>query len=199
MATVINLPRATAQVRREPVIPSPVIATIIVVLTEIMYFSGLVSAYNVIRAQLFGVWAPPGEIRLPVAATAFNTAILLLSGVLMCFAAQAYSREESKSRAPALFLQSIVLGAFFVCFQGYEWVKLIGYGMTLHSGIFASVFFLLIGSHALHVLVEVVVMLCCYLWMRQGRLSVGGMRAMQVFWLFVVGIWPILYRLVYFS
>jgi heme/copper-type cytochrome/quinol oxidase subunit 3 len=199
MATAINLVAPLTQDRRVPLIPSPVIATIILVLTEIMYFSGLISAYNVIRAQLFGVWAPPGEIRLPIAATAFNSVILLISGALMCFAAHSYARPETRKRAPGLFLQAILLGAFFVCFQGYEWVRLIGYGMTLQSSIFASVFFLLIGSHAVHVLIGVMAMLFCYLQMRRGRLSPGGMRAMQVFWLFVVGIWPILYRLVYFG
>ena len=33
---------------------------------------------------------------------------------------------------------------------------------------------------------------------RRRRLNLGHLRAMQVFWYFVVGIWPVLYGLVYF-
>jgi heme/copper-type cytochrome/quinol oxidase subunit 3 len=198
MATAINVPGALPR-GRQPLIPSAVIATLVLILTEVMYFCALISAFNVIRAQLFGNWAPPGDVRLPVAATAFNTALLLASGVTVWLSARAYKYPEGRTKAQLLLLVTITLGACFVGFQGYEWVKLVQYGMTMRSGIFGATFFMIIGSHGIHVLAAVLVMAFLYMRMLQGRLSLGALQAMQVFWLFVVGVWPILYRLVYFA
>ena len=60
------------------------------------------------------------------------------------------ARAKKVNRSPMtfwerLYLPAILLGAFFVLFQGYEWVKLIGWGMTLQSGIFGATFFITEG------------------------------------------------------
>lgn len=186
-------------VRRQPVVPSVILGTLIFVLTEVMYFSALVSSFLVIRSHVFGAWEPPGDIRLPVAATAFNTLILTVSGVLMYLATRAYARPEGREKAKRLFAPAILLGAFFVIFQGYEWVQLVRFGMTLQSGIFGATFFMLIGSHGIHVLAAVIVMALIYKKVAAGTLGLDAMRAMRIFWLFVVAVWPVLYRLVYFG
>ena len=198
MSTNTALP-GVHPVRRQPVVPSVILGTIIFVLTETMYFSALVSSFLVIRSRVFGEWTPPADIRLPVVATAFNTAVLVVSGILMYFATRAYARPGGRDLAKRLFGTAILLGAFFVIFQGYEWVKLIGWGMTLQSGIFGSTFFMLVGSHGLHVLAAVTVMAVLYRRLIAGKLKLDEMRAMRIFWLFVVGVWPVLYRLVYFG
>src|SRR4051812_41383193 len=98
-----------------------------------------------------------------------------------------------------LLSQAILLGSFFVIFQGYEWVHLIRYGLSMTSGIFGATFFLLIGSHGLHALIAVIAMALVYWKLVKGSLTADGLRAMSIFWLFVVGIWPVLYGLVYFG
>ena len=50
--------------------------------TEAMFFAGLVSAYWVLRSQVFP-WPPVGQPRLPILITGINTAILLLSGLAL--------------------------------------------------------------------------------------------------------------------
>jgi len=64
--------------------------------------------------------------------------------------------------------------------------------------VFGASFFLLIGTHGLHAVTAIVAM--GYLWLKMGKgtLQVEHLRAMTVYWLFIVGIWPVLYRLVYF-
>ena len=42
-------------------------------------------------------------------------------------------------------------------------------------------------------------MVLFYRRLAQDRLKVDSLRAMTVFWLFVVGVWPVLYGLVYFE
>jgi heme/copper-type cytochrome/quinol oxidase subunit 3 len=198
MSTITALPGAHP-IRRQPAVPSVILGTIIFVLTETMYFSALISSFLVIRSHVFGDWTPPADIRLPVAATAFNTAVLIVSGVLMYLATRVYARPGGRDLAKKLYLPAILLGAFFVVFQGYEWVKLIGWGMTMQSGIFGATFFMLVGSHGLHVLAAVILMAILYRRLAAGKLKLDEMRAMRLFWLFVVAVWPVLYRLVYFA
>jgi heme/copper-type cytochrome/quinol oxidase subunit 3 len=77
-------------------------------------------------------------------------------------------------------------------------MRLIAYGLTMTSGIFGACFFLLIGTHGLHAAAAAVAMICLYRRLTRHALSLDHLRAMQVFWYFVVGIWPVLYGLVYF-
>lgn len=182
--------------QRPKVISDAEVGTLILVTTEIMFFVALISAYMVIRAGTNASWVPPVGVRLPVPATAFNTAMLLISGLLTALAVLRF--EGNPGRARLMFIVATGLGGFFVLFQGYEWVQLITYGMTMTSGIFGATFFLLIGSHGLHVLGGVLAMLYVHRRWQRGQLTKGGIRAMFIFWAFVVGIWPVLYGLVYF-
>lgn len=166
------------------------------VATEVMFFTALISSYVVIKAGT-GNWVPPQGVRLPVAATALNTLVLLASGYFM-FLGGKKLRAGLRERAAQMLLQSIFLGAFFVVFQGYEWVQLISLGMSMQSNIFAACFYLLIGSHGLHALLSVVAMFVCLNLLKRGRFSKDDYRALEMFWYFIVGVWPLLYGLVYF-
>ena len=97
--------------------------------------------------------------------TAINTAALLLSGVLLAVARRNFGRDPGRARKA--LLGSILLGAFFVVFQGAEWVALIGQGLTLTSSSLGSFFYLIIGMHALHAIVALGVLI--YTWQRLRR------------------------------
>ena len=64
-----------------------------------MYFCALISSHTVIRSHVFGDWTPPMDIRLPIAATMFNTLVLIASGVLVYFAARIYARPNGRDAA----------------------------------------------------------------------------------------------------
>src|SRR5579864_2459847 len=81
-------------------LPNSVLAMIIFVVAEIMFFAALMSAHTIARATaLGGVWPPAGQPRLPVERTAFNTAILLLSGGLLLIANRRARISYEKARA----------------------------------------------------------------------------------------------------
>lgn len=183
--------------RRQPIVPPAVMGMLIFVAMEVIFFTALLSAFTVIKAGSM-VWSPPGDITLPVRATAFNTLVLVASGVLLYLAGRALRAGRTPS-AKALTHWAVGLGAFFVAFQGWEWVRLIQYGMTMTSGIFGACFFLIIGTHAVHALAAIVAMLAYTVPFRSERLRPAAFQAMQIFWFFVVGIWPVLYGLVYLS
>jgi heme/copper-type cytochrome/quinol oxidase subunit 3 len=182
---------------RKPLLASCVLATIIFVLTEIMFFTALISSYLVIKAGM-GSWAPPETVTIPVAATALNTLILLSSAVLFFIAGRKYKSPNDRLAIKQLYLSATLMGAFFVSSQGYEWVKLVSYGMTMQNSLFGSCFYLLIGSHGLHVLSAVIVLGFFFTKLVQGKLTVDNFKALRIYWYFVVMIWPILYGLVYF-
>lgn len=163
---------------------------------EVMFFSALISAYLVIRAGAGLRWVPPPNVRLPVESTMLNTIFLLISGVLMLLAVFWHKKSPALSRWA--FLGAMVLGTTFVVLQGREWLNLLSLGMTIGSGVFAATFFLLIGSHAIHAITAIIAMLILWLWAQRGYYRADHVQAMMVYWMFIVGIWPVLYRLVYF-
>lgn len=184
--------------RRRPILANAVLATVIVVITEAIFFSALISAYVISKAGTNNTWMPPEDVRLPVATTALNTLILLMSGLLAFLAGRQFANPEFKGRAQRTFFASLIMGIFFVSFQGYEWVKLIQVGMTMTSGLFGASFYLLVGTHGLHALAAIFAMIYVYARMRSGKLTQPGFQAMRIFWYFIVGMWPLLYGLVYF-
>ncbi|MBQ46676.1 MAG: hypothetical protein CMP10_04175 [Zetaproteobacteria bacterium] len=195
--TTNDLPEVKQRPGRKPVIPSPELGMIIFICTEVMFFTALISAFLVIKAGA-GNWVPPEDVRLPILATSVNTCFLVISGLLMLMAGRLYKEKETRDRAVEAYLRSTILGAIFVCFQGWEWVQLIQYGFTMQAGIFAATFFLVIGSHGLHAAATVIAMIWHYRAIKKHELTISGFRALQYFWLFVVCIWPILFGLVYF-
>jgi len=186
--------RVVAEARREPVIPSGVLGMLIFVFTESMLFAGLISGFTIIKAGAM-IWPPPGQPRLPIEATAVNTAALLASGLLLYTARRRF--DESRSEALRPLLLSMLLGAFFVVFQGAEWVALIGQGLTLTSSTLGSFFYLIVGLHALHAVIALFVLVQTYRRLQSGFLASSQLATAEVFWYFVVGLWPVLYAVVY--
>ena len=91
------------------------------------------------------------------------------------------------------------LGGLFLVVQGYEWIRLIGFGLTLSSSVYGATFYSLIGLHGLHVagaLVWVVVTT-----LRAARAGADArltpVQACAMYWHFVVGLWPVLFVAVY--
>jgi cytochrome c oxidase subunit III len=181
--------------RPPPVLPSAVLGMLIFVIAEAMLFAGLISAFLIVRAANVGAWPPPGQPRLPVEETALNTFALLLSGAVLWRARRAFAEAPQQALRPLAI--AIGLGAFFVVFQGYEWVMMLGQGLTLSSSNHGSFFYLIVGLHALHAVGGLALLGMSWWRLRRGFLSGNSFAAAQVFWLFVVGMWPVLYLLIY--
>jgi heme/copper-type cytochrome/quinol oxidase subunit 3 len=165
---------------------------------ETMFFAGLISAFFVLRLSA-AVWPPPLQPRLPVLVTGLNTLVLLASSVAMFAALRAVRRADGRALVERL-AAAAALGVLFLAVQGYEWARLIHYGLTATSGAYGATFYTLIGIHAAHVLgalvwLAVTMRLAAHGRYVDGRLS--GLRACATYWHYVVGLWPILYVTVY--
>jgi len=77
---------------------------------------------------------------------------------------------------------------------------LVQFGLTMSSGIYGATFYTLIGCHGLHVLGAAIWLMVVLMQARQGRFTAHSHTGVQIcgmYWTFVVGLWPILYGLVY--
>ena len=184
--------------RRRPAessrIPSGVLGMLLFVFTEAMLFAGMISAHTIARTSATE-WPPFGQPRLPERVTLVNTAVLLLSGLMLFWAHRSWRRKPAEASPPLLI--ALLLGAVFVLVQGSEWVALIGEGLTLTSSNYGSYFYLIVGCHALHAAAAILGLAWAWRRLRHGRLSAGQFGTVQVFWYFVVLVWPILYVTVY--
>jgi cytochrome c oxidase subunit III len=190
---VLPFPRR-APLRRQAIGPSGVIGTLIFVVTELMLFAGFISAFSITRAS-YNTWPPIGQPRLPLAETSINTLALLASGVVLFYANRAFLREPQSAKKPLLI--ALALGVFFVVFQGVEWTRLLHEGLTLTSSSHGAFFYLIIGTHAAHAVAAIIALAIVFAKLVRGTLAHSTFLATQVFWYFVVGVWPVLYLRVY--
>ncbi len=183
---------------REPAISNARLGLFVFLGAELMFFAGLIGAFMVYRLGS-EVWPPLSQPRLPVAITGVNTAILLFSGITVCLALSAIRIGKSTTLIRWL-LTTVFLGAVFLIVQGYEWLRLIHFGLTLSSGIYGATFYTLIGFHGFHVLGAMLWLIAVLVQSRRDRFTSNshtGVEVCAIYWMFVVVLWPVLYGLVY--
>ena len=190
METTIHLPTT------RKIISDGVIGMSLLIATELMFFAGLISAYIVNKAG--ASWPPPGQPRLPIEITAVNTFILLFSSITLYL----FSKKYAEGNGKKLLLVTMLLGITFVTIQGVEWIKLLQFGLTTTYSLYGAFFYTLIGAHGFHVIVGLCILL--YLLLSVNKKSsneklLDRISACSMYWYFVVGIWHILYILVYLS
>lgn len=177
-------------------LPNGMIAIALFLVTEAMFFLGLISAYLVLRAGV-PEWPPTDQPRLPILTTGLNTLFLLASAWTVYRAGVSAARRTKTTRA--WLLGTALLGLTFVSLQGAEWTRLIAYGLTTRSSLYGATFYTLIGAHALHVLFGLSILGWLMLFRTRGGIATDpvAIRVGRAYWWFVVGVWPALYLLVY--
>lgn len=167
---------------------------------ETMFFGGLIAAFLVLRLGA-PVWPPPTQPRLPVGVTGFNTLVLLASAFTLARALRAIRRGDQAGLCRGLGWTAL-LGAIFLSIQGYEWSRLVHFGLTISSGVYGGTFYTLIGTHGFHVLAALVTLSVVWVLAKRGRFTARsylGASVPGMFWYYVVGLWPVLYTLVYLA
>jgi cytochrome c oxidase subunit 3 len=165
---------------------------------EAMFFAGLIGAYIVFRVSA-PLWPPPFQPRLPIAVTGVNTLILLASALTMRLSLKAV-RVNDRRKLIRFLGCTATLGGIFLAIQGFEWLQLIHFGLTLSSSVYGGLFYTLVGFHGLHVGAALIWLLIVFTLAKKGRFSKEryvGLQTCSLYWTFVVGLWPVLYSLVY--
>jgi heme/copper-type cytochrome/quinol oxidase subunit 3 len=165
--------------------------------TEVMFFTGLIGAYVVLRAGS-ETWPNPQE-RLAVNITAFNTFVLITSSWLMVKALFAAERGD---RAGILrWLAATILGgSVFVGIQAFEYSALVGENALPNGDIFWSTFYITTGFHGFHVVVGVIWLICAWFQALKGRYTAQsylGLELAGLYWHFVDLVWVLLFTIIY--
>ena len=178
-------------------ISSSIIGVIMVIVVEMMFFGGLISAFVLAEAGQVD-WPPADQPRLPFWLTFGNMVVLLFSAFTLHQYLKTLKEENKEKRN--LFILSIALGTVFFLIQGYEWVRILLFGMHTGRGLFTSFFYTIIGLHGFHVLVGLILLFYVYQLIRKTKNKEeiqNYARTAGLFWFFVVLLWPALYYLIY--
>ena len=181
----------------EPAVSNTRLAIVVVITAETMLFTGLIGMYLVFRLSA-PEWPPPDLPRLPAAVAALNTLVLFASLVPLTRALRAVRRGREAGRRGVHV--AAALGAVFLAVQGAEWLRLLRHGLTPSSSNYGGAFYLLIGCHAVHVLVAVTWLAAVAVLAERGYFSArryAGFEMSTIYWYFVCGLWAFLFPLVY--
>ena len=165
--------------------------------TEIMFFTGLIGTYIVLRMGSAS-WPNP-EDRLAVNLTAFNTFVLIPSSWFMVMALQAIQQGD-QAKMKSWLLATILGGTFFLGVQVYEYVELVGHGALPNVDIFWSTFYAMTGFHGFHVFVGIVWLICAYVGALRGSFTKENYLRLELaglYWHFVDLVWVLLFTIVY--
>ncbi len=147
-------------------------------------------------ANLVEPFATMGPFWLPT----INTALLLTSGWTLTIAHHALIANK-RSKTIAFMWITVLLGATFLCVQGYEYFHAYrDLNLKLSSGIFGSTFFMLTGFHGFHVFVGMLMLLFITLRLMRGHFTPKhhfGFEGAAWYWHFVDVVWLGLYVVVY--
>ncbi len=181
-----------------PIASNAWLAVLMFLGAEAMFFAGLIGAFLVFRVSS-SIWPPPFQPRLPVEITGINTLILLASAVTIRLGLKANQRGDG-ARLARFLSWTAAAGTVFLLIQGFEWFQLIHFGLTVSSSVYGGLFYTIVGCHGLHVFGALVWLLVVWQKARAGkytRQNYVGLQICGMYWTFVVGLWPILYGLVY--
>lgn len=145
-------------------------------------------------------YAGPQEIISPWQLPLINTLLLITSSVTLTFAHHAL-RAGKRVLTRNWLILTLILGAVFLCVQGYEYVHAYrDLGLTLESGIYGATFFMLTGFHGVHVTMGALILLVMLIRIIKGHFTPDnhfGFEAACWYWHFVDVVWVGLFLFVY--
>ena len=165
--------------------------------TEVMFFTGLIGTYIVLRMGSSS-WPNP-ENRLAVDITAANTFLLITSSWFMVRALHAIQKGDQGGLLRWLGL-TILGGATFVGVQVYEYGQLIHHGSLPNVDIFWSTFYAMTGFHGFHVACGVLWLIFVWIGAARGKFSAQRYLPVELaglYWHFVDLVWVLLFTIVY--
>ena len=130
----------------------------------------------------------------------FNTICLLSSSVTILQAERQIERGKMRGFA-AWWAVTIALGAIFLAGTAVEWHKLIYVdGLTIRTNLFGTTFYSLVGLHATHVVVGLLMILLVLAFALTGRLKpkhAERIKVLGLYWHFVDAVWVVVFTVVY--
>ncbi|MFA5943740.1 MAG: cytochrome c oxidase subunit 3 [Candidatus Thermoplasmatota archaeon] len=168
--------------------------------SEVFLFGALFTVYFSFKGLSLGHW-PDSHVELPLLKTAVFS-LFLFSSSWTIHKAEGHIKRGEHKEFRNWWLATIVLGAIFLGGQVWEYTNLIREGATLGSGQFMSAFYLLTGTHGLHVFGGLCALAVVYLRAAKGQFSAerhAFPQAASMYWHFVDLVWVLVYSVLYIA
>jgi cytochrome c oxidase subunit III len=178
--------------------------------TEVLFFGGLFLVYSVYRIMYPAAFAAASH-ELDVALGSINTVVLITSSLTMALGVRA--AQTGQRRLLLLFLiATMALGATFLGIKSVEYYhKFVehhvpGPGFVFeaeharHAQIFFSLYFVMTGLHAVHMIIGLGIMAVMFWWSWRGTITAEYYNPIEVsglYWHFVDIVWIFLFPMLY--
>jgi len=176
----------------------PKAGALLFISSEVFLFGALFTNYFTFQSLNRGHW-PDTEIDLPLLRTAIFT-LFLFSSSATIHMADKHLRAGRHKQFVNWWGLTILLGLVFLGGQVYEYSQLIAEGHTLGSSQFMSAFFILTGTHGLHVFGGLCLLTVMWVRARKGQFTKdrhAGPQVASMYWHFVDIIWVFVFAIVY--
>jgi len=173
-----------------------VVAMAALITAESAIFTIFVTAYLYYIGRDVNGPTPREVLEIPI----FGTVCLLSSSGFIILAEHAI--EHGKMAAFRLWWGvTMLLGGIFLADTGIEWYKLIVRDhLTISTNLFGTCFYSLVGLHASHVIVGLIMMSVVLVFALGGRVHrehAERVKVLAMYWHFVDGVWVVVFSVVY--
>jgi cytochrome c oxidase subunit III len=179
--------------------------------TEVLFFGGVFAAYSVYRSWYPEAFAASSH-SLDLTLGAVNTVVLITSSLTMALAVHAAQTGERKVLM-ALLAATMLLGAVFLGIKAVEYADKFTHhhvpgasfhfeeeSLARHAQIFFSLYFVMTGLHALHMIIGLGILLWMLWWSWNGTITPEYASPIEIsglYWHFVDIVWIFLFPLLY--
>ena len=166
------------------------------ILAEASIFIIFIVAYIYYIGKSINGPKPHDVLELPI----FTSICLFSSSATVHFAVSAL--EHGKRALTSLWLAAtILLGGIFLAGTAHEWYQLIYRdGLTIRTNLFGTTFYSLVGLHASHVIVGLILLTSALIFSLTGGLTrrhTNRLEVLSLYWHFVDAVWVVVFLVVY--
>jgi cytochrome c oxidase subunit 3 len=166
------------------------------IIAESAIFTIFVVAYLFYLGKSIAGPTPREVLETPI----FYTICLLSSSLTIHLAAKSLERDYGRLFL-GLWLLTIALGGLFLYGTAQEWHRLIyERGLTISTNLFGTTYYSLVGLHAFHVTVGLIMLLVVAIFGFMGRVGVSQsdrVAVLSMYWHFVDAVWVVVFTVVY--
>jgi cytochrome c oxidase subunit 3/cytochrome o ubiquinol oxidase subunit 3 len=139
---------------------------------------------------------PAQVLELPILGT-----ICLLSSSITVHSAVSALRKANLRGCTVWLAATVLLGAVFLMSTAREWYHLIhDVGLTIRTNLFGTTFYSLVGLHATHVVIGLIMLTIALALLVSGRVKdthAERLEVLSLYWHFVDGVWVVVFLVVY--
>lgn len=167
------------------------------IMTDCVLFASLFAVYAVLHGNTFG--GPSGKQLFDLPYVLSET-LLLLTSSFTCGLAMLSAAKGDKNKVLLWFIVTFLLGASFLGLEVHEFRHLIVEWDSWRRSSFLSSYFILVGTHGMHIMVGLLWMAVMLVRVYKQKLTESTIRRLtllSLFWHFLDIIWIFIFTIVY--